>query len=87
MILNQGAFYLLAFATVGTLLAAALFVTNDEGALTANGLKIKKSATLLASFWFLSAFLGVIFKVSQILSVPFVEAFDGTTLNLSLIHI
>ena len=81
MIVNQGAFYLLAFATIGTLLAAAIFVTNDEGALTANGLKIKKSATLLASLWFLSAFLAVIFKVSQILSVPFVEAFDGTTLN------
>ena len=81
MILNQGAFYLLAFATVGTLLAASLFVSNNEGALSANGLKIKKSATLLASLWFLSAFLGVIFKVSQILSVPFLEAFDGTTLN------
>lgn len=81
MILNQGAFYLLAFATIGTLLAASLFVTNNDGALTANGLKIKKSATLLASLWFLSAFLAVIFKVSQILDVPFVEAFDGATLN------
>ncbi|MFM1974304.1 MAG: hypothetical protein RL524_291 [Actinomycetota bacterium] len=59
MILNQGAFYLLAFATIGTLLAASLFVTNNDGALTANGLKIKKSATLLASLWFLSAFLAV----------------------------
>jgi putative copper export protein len=81
MILNQGAFYLLAFATVGTLLAASLFISNNEGALSNNGLKIKKSATLLASLWFLSAFLGVIFKVSQILSVPFLEAFDGNTLN------
>ena len=81
MILNQGAFYLLAFATIGTLLAASLFVTNNEGALTAHGLKIKKSAVALASLWFLSAFLAVIFKVSQILDVPFVESFDGTTLN------
>ena len=34
MILNQGAYYLFAFATVGTLLAASLFIPNKDGALT-----------------------------------------------------
>ena len=81
MILNQGAFYLLAFMTVGTLLAASLFIANDDGALSQSGVSTKKIASLLASLWFISAFLGVVLKVGQILEVPFLDALDGTTLN------
>ncbi len=81
MIVNQGAFYLLAFATVGTLLASSLFVINENGALTAAGLRLKKIAGVLASLWLLSAFVGVILKVAQILGTNFAGAFDGTTIN------
>lgn len=81
MIINQGAFYLLAFATVGTLLSASLFITNSEGALTTAGLEVKKKATLLASLWFLTSFIGVLLKVAQILDVSIFDALDGTTLN------
>jgi putative copper resistance protein D len=81
MIVNQGAFYLLAFATVGTLLASSLFVINENGALTAAGLRLKKIAGVLASLWLLSAFVGVILKVAQILGTNFAGAFDGITIN------
>lgn len=81
MIVNQGAFYLLAFATIGTLLASSLFVLNEDGALTPAGLRLKKIAGVLATLWLISSFLGVIFKVAQILSTNFAGAFDGTTIN------
>lgn len=81
MIVNQGAFYLLAFATIGTLLSASLFITNQDGALTNSGLKVKKVASLLALLWFLSSCIGVILKVAVILDVSFFNAFDGTTIN------
>ena len=81
MIVNQGAFYLLAFATVGTLLATSLFVVNEEGALTSAGLRLKKIAGVLASLWLMSAFVGVILKIAQILDTNFAGAFDRTTIN------
>lgn len=81
MIVNQGAFYLLAFATIGTLLASSLFVINEEGALTSAGLRLKKIAGVFASLWLVSAFFGVILKVAQILGTNFAGAFDGTTIN------
>jgi putative copper resistance protein D len=81
MILNQGAFYLLAFATVGTLLASSLFVFNEDGALTNAGLRLKKLAGVLSSLWLVSAFFGVILKVAQILGTNFAGAFDGRTVN------
>lgn len=81
MIVNQGAFYLLAFATIGTLLSSSLFVVNEEGALTSVGMRLKKIAGVLASLWLLSAFTGVILKVAQILSTNFAGAFDPTTIN------
>lgn len=81
MIVNQGAFYLLAFATVGTLLATSLFIINEDGALTSAGLRLKKISGALASLWLLSAFVGIILKVAQILGTNFAGAFDGTTIN------
>lgn len=81
MIVNQGAFYLLAFSTIGTLLAASIFLINEDGALSAVGLRLKKIASLLASLWFASAFVGIILKVAQILDVSIFGAFDGTTIN------
>jgi len=81
MIVNQGAFYLLAFATIGTLLAASLFLLNEDGALSAIGLKVKKVASLAASLWFISGFIAIILKVAQILGVSFFDALDGTTIN------
>jgi cytochrome c oxidase assembly factor CtaG/putative copper export protein len=81
MIVNQGAFYLLAFATVGILLAASLFILNEDGALTAQGLRLKKFAGVLAPLWFLSALIGVILKIEQILEISFVDALDVNTLN------
>ncbi len=81
MIVNQGAFYLLAFATVGTLLAASLFIINEDGVLTTAGLRLKKIAGVLASLWLLSSFVGVILKVAQILDTNFAGAFDQTTIN------
>ena len=81
MIVNQGAFYLLAFATVGTLLATSLFIINEDGALTTAGLRLKKISGALASLWLLSAFVGIILKVAQILGTNFAGAFDGTTIN------
>ena len=81
MIVNQGAFYLLAFATIGALLASSLFITNDSGALTATGLKIKKTAGALATLWFLSSLIGAILKIAEILEVSFTDALDATTIN------
>ena len=81
MIVNQGAFYLLAFASIGTLLAASVFIFNRDGSLTSSGLKIKKSATLLVSLWLLSAFIGILLKVGQILDVSIINSLDGTTIN------
>ncbi len=65
MILNQGAYYLFAFATVGTLLAASIFIPNKDGALTEAGLLIKKRASLFTSLWFLTTFLSVIFIIRE----------------------
>lgn len=81
MIVNQGAFYLLAFATIGTLLSASFFIVNNEGALTSAGLKVKKVASLLALLWFLTSVLGILLKVGEILDVSIFSALDGTTIN------
>lgn len=78
MIFNQGALYLLAFATIGTLLAASLLMVNNGGALTASAIAVKKKSSLLAMLWFLTSFFAVIFKVRDILNG---EALDSTTLN------
>ena len=78
MIFNQGAFYVLAFATIGTLLAASLLMVNNGGALTASAIAVKKKSSLLAMLWFLTSFFAVIFKVRDILNG---EALDSTTLN------
>lgn len=78
MIFNQGAFYLLAFATIGTLLAASLFIINNGGALTLSAIAVKKKSSLLAMLWFLTSFFAVIFKVRDILNG---ETLDSTTLN------
>jgi putative copper resistance protein D len=78
MIFNQGAFYILAFAAIGTLLAASLLMVNNGGALTASAIAVKKKTSLLAMLWFLTSFFAVIFKVRDILNG---EALDSTTLN------
>ena len=78
MIFNQGAFYLLAFTTIGTLLAASLLIVNNGGALTASAIAVKKKSSLLAMLWFLTSFFAVIFKVRDILNG---ETLDSTTLN------
>lgn len=78
MIFNQGAFYVLAFATIGTLLAASLLIVNNGGALTASAIAVKRKSSLLAMLWFLTSFFAVIFKVRDILNG---ETLDSTTLN------
>lgn len=81
MIVNQGAFYLLAFASIGALLSASVFIPNHEGALTTFGIAAKKKASLLVTFWFLTSFIGAILKVSQILGGSITDALDTTTLT------
>ena len=81
MIFNQGAFYLLAFASIGALLSTSLFIPNLEGALTSSGLALKKRASLLVTLWFFTAFIGAILRVSQILGGSLSEALDATTLT------
>ena len=81
MILNQGAYFLLAFATIGTLLSASIFIPNIEGALSDSAHRVKKLASPLATLWFLTTLIGIILKVSQILDVSLVEAVDRATLT------
>ena len=81
MIVNQGAFYLLAFASIGALLSASVFIPNHEGALTTFGIAAKKKASLLVTLWFLTSFIGAILKVSQILGGSITDALDTTTLT------
>lgn len=81
MILNQGAYYLLAFASIGTLLSASLFIANNEGALTSAGIAVKKKASLLITLWLLSSLLAVFLKIAQILDASVFDAFDATTVR------
>jgi cytochrome c oxidase assembly factor CtaG/putative copper export protein len=81
MILNQGAYYLLAFAAIGTLLSASIFIPNKDGALTEAALAVKKKASLLTLLWFLTAFLVILFKVSEILGTSIFSSFDSETLT------
>jgi cytochrome c oxidase assembly factor CtaG len=81
MILNQGAYYLLAFAAIGTLLAASIFIPNKDGALSQAALDVKKKASLLTLLWFCSAFLVILFKVSEILGTSIFSSFDSQTLT------
>jgi cytochrome c oxidase assembly factor CtaG/putative copper export protein len=80
MILNQGAYYLLAFAAIGTLLSASIFIPNKDGALTEAALAVKKKASLLTLLWFITAFLVILFKVSEILGTSIFSSFDSQTL-------
>lgn len=80
MILNQGAYYLLAFAAIGTLLSASIFIPNKDGALGEAALAVKKKASLLTLLWFLSACLVIHFKVSEILGTS-IFSFDSETLT------
>jgi putative copper resistance protein D len=81
MILNQGAYYLLAFAAIGTLLAASIFIPNKDGALSQAALNVKKKASLLTLLWFCSTFLVILFKVSEILGTSIFSSFDSQTLT------
>jgi putative copper resistance protein D len=81
MILNQGAYFLLAFATIGTLIATSIFIPNSDGALSSAGMAVKKKASLLTSLWFLSSFMAIILKISEILNAPISESFDATTIT------
>ena len=80
MILNQGAYYLLAFAAIGTLLSASIFIPNKDGALSDAALAVKKKASLLTFLWFITAFLVILFKVSEILGTSIFSSFDSQTL-------
>lgn len=80
MTLNQGAYYLLAFAAIGTLLSASIFIPNKDGALSDAALAVKKKASLLTLLWFFTAFLVIIFKVSEILGTSIFSSFDSQTL-------
>ena len=80
MILNQGAYYLLAFAAIGTLLSASIFIPNKDGALSDAALAVKKKASLLILLWFITAFLVILFKVSEILGTSIFSSFDSQTL-------
>ena len=86
MILNQGAYYLLAFATIGALLASSLFIINNDGALTQSAIAVKKIAIRLTSLWFITAFLSVLFTISEILNSPLADSLDGATINSFLIQ-
>ena len=81
MILNQGAYFLLAFATIGTLLSAALFIPNVDGALSDSAHRVKKLASLLATLWFLTTLIGIILKISQILDISIIESLDRATIT------
>ncbi len=80
MTLNQGAYYLLAFAAIGTLLSASIFIPNKDGALSDAALAVKKKASLLTLLWFITAFLVILFKVSEILGTSIFSSFDSQTL-------
>ena len=86
MILNQGAYYLLAFAAIGTLLSASIFIPNKDGALSEVALAVKKKASLLVLLWFITAFLVILFKVSEILGTSIFSSFDSQTLTSYLIQ-
>jgi cytochrome c oxidase assembly factor CtaG/putative copper export protein len=81
MILNQGAYYLLAFAAIGTLLSASIFIPNKDGSLSEAALAVKKKASLLTLLWFVTAFLVILFKVSEILGTSIFSSFDSQTLT------
>jgi cytochrome c oxidase assembly factor CtaG/putative copper export protein len=81
MILNQGAYYLLAFAAIGTLLSASIFIPNKDGSLSEAALAVKKKASLLTLLWFITAFLVILFKVSEILGTSIFSSFDSQTLT------
>jgi len=81
MILNQGAYYLLAFAAIGTLLSASIFIPNKDGSLSEAALAVKKKASLLTLLWFITAFLVILFKVSEILGTSIFTSFDSQTLT------
>ncbi len=81
MILNQGAYYLLAFAAIGTLLSASIFIPNKDGSLSDAALAVKKKASLLTLLWFATAFLVILFKVSEILDTSIFSSFDSQTLT------
>ena len=81
MIVNQGAYYLLAFAAIGTLLSVSIFIPNTDGALSQAALAVKKKASLLTMLWFCSAFLVILFKVSEILGTSIFSSFDSQTLT------
>jgi putative copper resistance protein D len=81
MILNQGAYYLLAFATVGTLLSAAIFIPNKDGALGSAALTVKKRASLFTMVWFCTIVLAIQLKISEILDTTFLQSFDSSTLT------
>jgi putative copper export protein len=81
MIFNQSAYYLFAFAAIGTLLSASLFIPNVDGALGVDALAVKKYASLFTSLWFISTLIGVFLRIAQILDVPLSQSFDSATIT------
>jgi putative copper resistance protein D len=79
--LNQAIFYLASFATIGTLIAATFFLINNQGELSSSGIRLKRQAVIISEVWLLSAVVGVVLKVKEILESSFAEALDITTLR------
>ena len=70
-----------AFATIGSLLAMAFLLLDEEGKLSESGEKLRRYLTLSASLWAFGAFGHIVFSLAQILATPLSGALDPIVLR------
>ena len=67
-----------AFATVGSLLAMAFLLLDEDGKISRAGEKIRSFLTRSAILWFVGTFGTIIFSLAQILNTPITQILDLT---------
>lgn len=73
--------FISSFAVVGFLLAMSFLLLNVEGNLSESALALRRKASTIGLFWFLSSFIYIVATLADILGGTFADALEITTLR------
>ena len=85
--LNKSISFLAAFAVVGSLLAMAFLLVENQGKLQESALKVRKRATAFAGIWLAASVLHIFLTLANILGTSFADALERNTVQSFLTQV
>ncbi len=79
--ISKALYLLSALSAVGLIFAIAFFIREERGALTAEGVRVKKLAYLATFITFVTIIGGIFTELANLLGGSLLDAFDSTTLR------